>query len=189
VDAYRIAVARLSEHVALPADLMDLDRSQGLADNPPGMNSVQMSRWAKVNLDQWAPSADTLYLDADTHVLSDAIMVGFDILDDGWDMVITPSDKQDDQWLWHCDEHDREATRNEVGPSTQLQAGVFWFRKSERVAEFFRAWREEWLRFKGQDQGALLRALERCPIRVWLLGYPFNGGAVVAHNYGMAREN
>jgi len=189
VEAYEGARVRLGEYTDLETDLMDLDRSQGLADNPRGMNSVQMSRWAKTNLDQWSPYDDTLYMDADTHTQHSDVEVGFKMLEDGWDMVIVPSEKQGRDWLWHCDDRDRTATLDEVGTSLQLQAGVFWFRKSEQVARFFEAWRDEWLRFKNQDQGALLRALNRVPVKIWLLGYPWNGGAVVAHNYGTARDN
>lgn len=187
-NAYRSALERLEQHTDLAADLMDLDRSQGIADNPKGMNAIQMSRWAKTNLDQWTPFDHTLYMDADTHVLDADVAVGFQMLDDGFDMVITPSEKQDKDWLWHCSEEDRTVTLDEVGPSVQLQGGVFWFRKTDRVASFFNKWREEWLRFKDQDQGALLRALNAVPLRVWLLGYPWNGGVIVAHNYGTARD-
>ena len=180
---------RLHNHTALDVSVMDLQRSQGLTDNPRGMNSVQMSRWAKTNLDQWSPFDLTLYLDADTQALSADVELGFSILLDGWDMVIVPSEQQGTQWLWHCGENDRTTTLNEVGASMQLQAGVFWFRKSEAMLKLFETWRAEWLRFKDQDQGALLRALHQAPVRVWLLGYPWNGGAVIAHNYGTARDN
>jgi hypothetical protein len=183
------AIEHLHKHADLDVSTMDLWRAQDLQNNPPGMDSVQMSRWAKVNLDLWSPYDETLYLDADTQVLGGDIDVGWDILADGWDIVIVPSEKQGPQWLRHCGEKDRAVTLSEVGASVQLQAGVFWFRKSEAVARLFAAWREEWLRFKNQDQGALLRALYRVPVRIWLIGHPFNGGSVVAHLYGTAREN
>ena len=144
-------------------------------------------RWAKVNLYDLSPYEQTLYIDADTRV-HQFLDAGFDMLADGWDMVITASGHQGSDMLWHLDEEDREATLREVGPMLQLQGGLFWFARNERIKRFFEAWRTEWLRFQGQDQGALLRALYRSPLRVWLLGRPWNGGAVVGHRFGFARK-
>jgi len=145
-------------------------------------------RWAKVNLDTLG-FEQTCYLDADTRVYG-SLQVGFDILDAGWDMVIVPSGQQDDGLLRHVSEAEREVTLSELGNSDvlQLQGGVFWFRHNERTLALFEAWRDEWLRWKDQDQGALLRALNKVPIRLWLLGKPFNGGPVVGHRFGMARS-
>ncbi len=144
-------------------------------------------RWAKVNLDGLGFD-QACYLDADTRVY-DSLQGGFDILNAGWDMVIVPSTQQDDGLLHHVSEVEREATFSELGTSDvlQLQGGAFWFRRNERMAALFEAWREEWLRWKDQDQAALLRALNRAPVKLWLLGRPFNGGAVVGHRFGMAR--
>ncbi len=147
----------------------------------------QASRWAKVNLFHLSPFQDTLYLDADTRVQGD-LSTGFDILDDGFDMAIVPSGNQDGDCLWHVGEDEREATFHEIGfVPIQLQAGVFYFRKSPAMLTLFAAWRKEWRRFNDQDQGALLRALYRHPVKVWLLGRPYNGGQVIAHNFGVAR--
>lgn len=147
-----------------------------------------LGRWPKVNLDQLGFD-QACYLDADTRAYG-SLQVGFDILDAGWDMVIVPSTQQDDGLLHHVSEAEREATFSELGTSDvlQLQGGVFWFRRSERALALFDAWRAEWLRWKDQDQGALLRALNKVPVKLWLLGKPFNGGAVVGHRFGMARS-
>lgn len=140
-------------------------------------------RWAKVNLDNLVPFDDVLYIDADTRIYGD-LSAGFDVLDDGWDVVITPSTAD---WLWHVSDDERDATRLEAGRFiAQLQGGLFFFNK-QRTKRFFELWREEWLRWKCQDQGALLRTLYKEPVRVWSFGKPWNGGTLVAHRFGAAR--
>jgi hypothetical protein len=153
----------------------------------PGHSDTQAARWAKVNLDQWSPYERTLYLDSDTRVFG-SLSVGFELLSDGFDFVITPSAAQGDDLLWHVSEDERAVTLEETGLPLQLQAGVFWFAKNERTRQLFECWQSEWLRWSGEDQGALLRALYRCPVRVALLGRPFNGGAVVSHQCGRCRR-
>jgi len=144
-------------------------------------------RWAKVNLDVLSPWDQTLFLDADTRVY-DKLGVGFAYLDRGWDMAIVPSIPQGGDLLGHCAHAERAQTLQELRiDPLQLNTGVIWFRKSYRVKLLFRAWRDEWMRWKDKDQGALLRALERRTARIALLGRPYNGGVVVGHRFGMAR--
>lgn len=154
---------------------------------PDDFDNVQKSRWAKVMLDLWSPFEETLYLDADTRVQND-LSAGFQMLDDGWDMVITPSPQQGNGNMWHIAPDEREATfaAYQCGDVLQLQGGVFWFRKSEAVMRFFEAWRLAWLKWRHYDQAALLRALRVAPLRLHLLGRPFNGGSVVVHRHGQA---
>lgn len=143
-------------------------------------------RQRKLDANILAPWDYTLYLDADTRVVQ-AIDAGFAILEDGWDMVIIPSANQGRDVLWHLNPEERlETVEGLKGAELQLQGGVFWFRKCEEIDVFFRQWREEWEQWQGQDQGALLRALHRMPINVWLLGRPFNGGAAIQHRFGKA---
>lgn len=145
------------------------------------------ARWSKLNLDALSPYDYTLYLDADTRVMGD-IFAGFEILADGYDFVIAPSRFQHGAVLQHIQQGERELTFSELGTSAllQLQAGVFFFRKSPAVLELFTAWRAEWERFQDQDQAALLRALDKSPVRVWILSYLFNGGELVEHLFGRA---
>ena len=146
------------------------------------------ARWAKLHLDVLSPFDQTLYLDADTRPYQN-LSAGFDILADGWDVAMTASSQQGGSFLWHCGEDDREATLAAWGwRPLALQAGAMFLDRNERTQRLFGAWREEWQRFEGQDQGALLRALRRAPARVWLLGRPWNGGAVVGHRFGVARR-
>lgn len=145
-------------------------------------------RWAKCNVDTLSPFDPTLYLDADTLVQQD-IMAGFQVIEDGWDFCTIASKNQEDQWLSHIGTEERNATHHELGAEMlQLGGGVFWFRKNERTARFFELWREEWKRWRDQDQGALIRALQRAPVKVWLFGKPWNGRDVIRHEWGTARR-
>ena len=151
-----------------------------------GLTDMQKSRLAKVTLLDWTPFDHTVYMDADT-VANQDFSVGFDILDDGWDLALAPSSNQCDKWLWHVSDDERAQTRTNVGDSLQLQAGVFFVARNDRTRALWHAWRQEWERWQGQDQGALLRALYRVPVKVWLLGHVFNGGAVIGHSWGAIR--
>lgn len=149
---------------------------------------ASFGRWAKVNLDALSPWSYTLYLDADTRIHG-VLESGWAILRSGWDIAIAPSTVQGGDILWHVDEEERAATIAELGyQPLQLQGGVIFFRKCEAVKDFFAAWREEWERWRGQDQGALLRAMHRSPVRMWMLGRDWNGGALIQHRYGAAKE-
>jgi len=145
-------------------------------------------RWAKLNLDEWSPYENTLYIDADTRIRADLSHL-FNVLRAGFELCIAPSTQQGrDHLLWHVGEGERKTTFNELGYlPVQLQGGVFSFRKTKQVMELFATWREEWERWNGQDQGALLRAIHRVPVRYWLLGRPFNGTTVIQHNFGGCR--
>ena len=149
---------------------------------------VQRSRWAKLTILEWAPWGQVLYLDADTRVRGD-LSAGFGMLDDGWEVVLTPSTNQDEDWLWHVSGPERWETELALGcRPVQLQAGMMFVRRCAATERLFAAWRQEWAQYRDQDQAALLRALAREPARVWLLGRPWIGGALVAHHYGQARR-
>lgn len=147
----------------------------------------QGARWSKLNLDTLSPFDNTLYLDVDTRVMGD-IFAGFDILADGYDLVIAPSHFQYNAVFRHVEERERAFTFAELETNEllQLQAGVFFFRKSPAMLQLFDTWRAEWERYQGQDQAALLRALDKSPVKVWLLSYLFNGGELVQHLFGRA---
>jgi len=146
------------------------------------------ARWAKVNLYDLTPFDHTLYMDADTRVMDGSIMVGFEMLADGWELVLTHSERQGHDWLWKVSESERCVTEAMLGEKlVSLQAGVMWFRKCAMVEQLFGEWREEWGIYREQDQAALLRALFKTPVRAYLLGRPFNGGSVVKHLFGRAR--
>ena len=156
----------------------------------PGMTGAetdrQKSRLSKTRLLDWAPWEQVLYLDADTRVY-DGLLAGFGMLDDGWEMVLTPSANQYDDWLWHVDAKEREDTRRALGfEALVLQAGVMFVRRTAAVERLFRVWQDEYR--GGEDQAALLRAYWENPVKVWLLGRPWNGGAVIGHLFGRTRQ-
>jgi hypothetical protein len=159
-----------------------------------GRVPLAASRFAKLNIFDATEWQQIMYLDADTRVKGD-VSLGFDILDDGWDMVICPSSNQGNDVLCHVDEAERGDTFAALGfvDVLQLQAGVFWVARNERTEMLWSTWRAEWMLRQGQDQGALLRALYQEPVKVWLLGSEHfndrrrNKGAVVEHHFGRAR--
>jgi hypothetical protein len=180
------SIATLRQHNDLPVTVIG-ERVDGTA-HIAFDDQDSAGRWAKCNLDRLSPYDWTLYLDADTRVHG-AIHGGYDILGGGWDVAIAPSKVQGDGILWHVSDDERAATRAELGHDLlQLQGGMMFWRKNERTRAFFQAWREEWERWQGQDQAALLRALHRTPLRLWLLSNEWNGGSLIEHRYGSARR-
>lgn len=143
-------------------------------------------RWAKTNLDRLSPFSRTCYLDADTIIHSD-LSIGFAILRDGWDIVIAPSVNQNERWLDHIESAEKLETLTALGEKfLQLQAGVIWF-DTGRCKKLFQYWRAEWNRFRDQDQAALLRALYKSPVKVWLLGHPWSNGENIRHLHGQIK--
>ena len=154
----------------------------------PYSGGVQVSRYLKVSMLDISPFRNTLYLDADTLVRGQ-IDTGFDILDDGYDLVVCASANQGGEAMHHIEEEERWYTMCQLyGCTLQLQAGVVFVRKSDRTRELFWAWRYEWQRWHKQDQAALMRALDQNPVKLWLLGRPWNGGAIIEHRFGRARD-
>jgi hypothetical protein len=179
------SIRTLREHCALPVAVVG-ERVKGadcqLVFDEPGPGA----RWAKLNLDRLSPFERAVYVDADTRWRG-GLGAGFEILADGWDLVIATSGRQGCDVMGHMTEADRALTLSDLGncEPLQLQAGLFFF-KRETTGGLFAAWRREWRRFREKDQGALLRALRCCPVRVWVLGGVWNrgGGEVVDHLFG-----
>lgn len=145
------------------------------------------ARWAKLNINNLVRYDSFLYLDADTIVNGD-LSAGWDILADGWDAAMAISSQQDNRCMWHIDEEERDATYDELGnPLPVVLQGGMMFAVRERVTDFFECWRQEWERWKRADQAALLRALHHSPVKLWVLGRDWNGGALVTHQYGRAK--
>ncbi len=175
----------------------DLDITVYSEPLEPGIaheNGVRQSRRAKLTLFEWCPYDAVFYLDADTRVLGD-ITAGFDILADGWDLALCTSTSQGSNFLWHLDEAERAECLSAAGTYLHplvYQAGVFFVARNDRTEALFAAWREEWEKRQRMDQGALVRAMHRSPVKVWLLGEPWNSahrgpGELVAHYFGKAK--
>ena len=145
------------------------------------------ARQAKLSIDLLSPYDQTLYLDADTRPYQ-YIASGFHSLDDGWDLAICPSTQQGSDFLWRCSKREIAETMDSFSSNRilSLQGGVMFFSKNNRVHAFFARWREEWAKYKDQDQGAMIRSLAANPLKVWLLGRPWNGGAIIGHVFGRA---
>jgi len=146
-------------------------------------------RWTKISLDKLSPFDPTLYLDADTRV-RESVAPLFEWVEAGWDMAMALSSNQHGKdWLWHVSDAERQITARVVGPCIpQYQGGMMCFRKTEAVHRLFEAWRGEWAQFEDQDQGAFMRALMFCPVKMWAVGSPWNGGTAIAHLFGRARQ-
>ena len=141
-------------------------------------------RWAKTNLNKVSDWDATLFLDADTRIYGD-LSLGFTLLERGFDLVMVPSKPQHDDMLRHLKKDERRRTIEELPlDPLQLNTGVMWFGPGS--APMFKLWREEWMRWKDKDQGALLRALYRHPVNVAVLGWPYNwmNGDIVEHRFG-----
>ena len=180
------SIATLRQHNDLPVTVIGerVDGTRHISFEDRASNG----RWAKCNLDKLTPYKWTLYLDADTRVHG-AVDGGYAILGGMFDIAMSPSKVQGDGILWHVSEEERAYTHSRLGRDLlQLQGGMMFWRKNDRTRAFFQAWREEWERWEGQDQAALLRALHRTPLRLWLLSNEWNGGSLIEHRYGAARR-
>ena len=178
-----MSIKSLREHSNLPITVID----EQLFPGQPGMSDSQKARWGKLNIPELVEYDNVLYVDADTRIHGD-LSIGFSFLDT-WDMAIVPSKNQGNDLFSHIpDAQEKMATVEEISNPwpLQLQCGLMYFNR-ERCAGFFETWREEYRRYNDQDQAAFLRALHRHPIRVWLLGRPFNGSELVEHRFGACR--
>lgn len=176
-----LAVSNPTLNVVVATDRLKLYKRPGVTTVRP--DSDPYGRGAKLSVLDWSPFSHTLYLDADTRAVGE-LGGPFALLEGGWDMAITLSLRQGTDALGHLGAAERAAT---IDPATlALQAGVFYVANTLRTQALFRAWLEEWRRWGPLDQGALLRAYREHPVRLWLLGRPFNDGALVEHHYGAA---
>lgn len=173
----QLSIKSLRRFTDMPVTVID----ETVFNNPgPG------ARWAKLNMDTLVNYDQVLYLDADTRINED-VTSGFELLDN-WDLAIAPSKNQGNEIFKHIQDSDeKQETLHEIGNwfPIQLQCGVMLFDRL-RCAKLFSEWRNQWQRWQGQDQAALLRALAIEPVRVWLLGKCWNSedGTIVQHLFG-----
>jgi len=135
------------------------------------------ARTWKTQIYALSPFDETLYLDADTEVVSNP-NAGFDLLRFVDVALSLDCDRRVGEK--HNAQHDpaeRAATLAEVGLEGDLlyyNSGVIFFKRSVRALAFFAAWHAEWLRWQKHDQLALARAFYRCPTRVATLREVWN---------------
>lgn len=167
-------------------------------------------RIAKLSVWDYAP-ADweyILYLDADIEITSPDPLFYFQLLRDGWEFVICKDAHLHDR----LSDFERRNNYQELqqtisfvgtGESLQINGGAWAFRRNKNTQRFFKLWLDEWNKFKGRDQGALIRALYTQPLRTYWLGSEWNtlltlkgheyppgraGSAGVLHHVGRARR-
>lgn len=135
------------------------------------------ARTWKTQIYALSPFDETLYLDADTEVVSSPT-AGFALL--RFVDIVLSLDCDRRVGEKHNAQHvpeERAATLAEVGLDGDLlyyNSGVIFFRRSARALALFAAWHEEWLRWQKHDQLALARAFYRCPTRVATLREEWN---------------
>jgi hypothetical protein len=179
------SIKSLKQHNNLPVTVIDESRFDG----GPFLTDSQRARWGKLNIPELTDYDRVLYVDADCRIRAD-ISSGFALLD-SWDLAIAPSKNQGGALFAHIpDPVEKAVTLEEIGNPwpLQLQAGLMFFNR-ERCAGFFAEWRRAYQEYGDQDQAAFLRALHREPIRVWILGKPWNSdkGEIVSHLFGRCR--
>jgi glycosyl transferase family 1/nucleotide-diphospho-sugar transferase len=120
-----------------------------------------------------------LYLDVDTEIISHDVMLFFELLRDGFDVVfcINPI-----SYILVSDMNrpDNKEEMNELiemlgtGELLQLNGGVFAFRRNETTQKVFNDWHKEWNRYGKRDQAALDRVLYNNQVRIYTLGVEWN---------------
>jgi hypothetical protein len=134
------------------------------------------ARTQKTQMYRLSPFKLTLFLDADTEMLSSPD-AGFELLQ-YVDLVLCQDVTRnfaDDHWQPHNKEEVAETVKAlGTGQHMYFNSGVIFFQRNERVSALMDAWHEEWLRFGTHDQMALLRAIHRCPVRIAPMRSPWN---------------
>lgn len=120
-----------------------------------------------------------LYLDADTEIISGDIRLYFELIEDGWEFVIAKDPHlMDTMHSFRRKGNLLELQKIEAELSTlhalQYNGGVWAFGRSNRIAAFFERWAKEWQKYGNRDQGALIRAMYKDPLKVYLLGNEWN---------------
>jgi hypothetical protein len=138
------------------------------------------SRVYKTQLNRYTPFDTTLFLDNDTIVTRrlDALWPHLDGAPLAAALDVHPTVGRAleaslaDRLL---SEEEAAATRELCGDNASyFNAGVMLWRRGPDADRFFAAWHEEWQRFQGRDQFALVRALARTGTPVAVLPPPFN---------------
>jgi len=134
------------------------------------------AREVKTRIYSLSPWKHTLYLDADTEVVGKTDG-GFRLLD-FFDVVLAiDPNKILSRATWKAlDPEELAATKGEIGTAEvqYYNSGVILFQRNDRLRAFFQDWHAQWLRWRKQDQLALLRALYRHPVRVAPMREPWN---------------
>jgi hypothetical protein len=134
------------------------------------------ARTYKTQMYRLSPFEQTLFLDADTIMLSPP-SGGFKALE-LVDIVLTQDHHRifsGVTWPTLIPE-EKEATADEIGTAEVMyyNSGVIFFRRKERIEAMMDDWYQQLLRWQRQDQMALLRAIHRYPLRILAMRAPWN---------------
>ena len=137
-------------------------------------------RQAKLSVDRLAPKdwEYILLLDADTELIEPVGFL-FDTLRKGWEFIIC-KDMHERHWLAKMRRGDNniecDHTVQMVGTDMVMQynGGMLAYRRTKNTRRFFELWNEEYQKWLGRDQGALIRALHRQPMRIFVLMNQWN---------------
>jgi len=138
------------------------------------------ARTQKTKIWKYAPKEwkYVLYLDADM-LVAKPLNLFFDILQDGWDMVVTLSPPRG-PLVHHAQrkkyEEENRYTTGKLGSANLLQiaGGVWAFRRNARTQAFLEGFHKEWRRFQHTDQQSMMRSFWKNPVRMWTLPREFN---------------
>lgn len=166
-------------------------------------------RIAKLKAYELAPQGweYVLYVDADTEITKDVSFL-FQLLADGWEFAICKDAHLHDtmeSFERRNNKTEHRETIAELGTDEALQinGGVWAFRRCDRTKRYFKRLLEEWNKYQGRDQGAMVRALYRDPLCVYWLCNEWNtlvtakgeeyppgiaGTAGIVHRVGKARR-
>jgi len=156
------------------------------------------ARIAKLNVYDLTPFERTLYLDADTVVIS-SLAGGFNLLN-YFDLALASDLTMIDGGILAGEttylQEERTATAQELPTDklTQYACGMMFFKKTHGMTRLFTKWQYEWQRWRWRDQGAFLRAIHKVPVRHIVLPKEWNmsgtrgATAVVHHKWGAARR-
>jgi len=165
-------------------------------------------RTAKTKMWELAPAEweRVLYLDADIELTANVSFL-FNVLCEGWEMVCTkdvdnpdPAKSYDMIYaLWRRDSKEHELGWCDIGSdrALQLAGGVVGFRRTPATEKFLNAWYEEWDRLARRDQGAMIRAMYKNPVRLLVLSNEWNSfegifqgtsAGILHHRGGPARR-
>ena len=131
------------------------------------------SRDIKTSLSKFSPYQETLFLDADILPLK-PISDLWDYLDYG-DMCMVVDLVPTLGLCAHISEEEKNYTLQYLPESTtQFNSGVILWRNTTQTQSLFELWNREWLKFKKQDQLALVRAINKAEFSVQSLPCIYN---------------
>lgn len=177
VNQAEISIVTLRRHArSIPIAVVSNVQVKGATIQIDRPEADKGARTWKTQMYSLSPFDKTLFLDADTEVLS-SLDPGFGLLN-YVDMVIVQDYNRvfaDNKWP-HLNKEEVAVTVSELGTNQFMyfNSGVIFFQKNDRINQMMTAWHKEWLRWKMHDQMALLRAIHNNPIRIAPIRAPWN---------------